>query len=360
MLGWYIMYRVLVLKAFLVLFSFCEIPAGMTVVFTPFEDRVHLKEEAWDLKYDLPAWFSSTIDTLGGSDSPVRVVPFDTVKALFSGGAWKAGNVLDRARIVRLCSSYGCRYLISGRIEAFRARKRAINTDASLQAEHEIGDKSTGFGGTTVMAGLHSYEASIRLTVDVYSGKSGEKVHQIILDNDRKDGGLNIWLPINSQNPEIDYYEMTRHPFGSEYFRRTILGSIMHAFSQRLHNELTKLPRIAAGEAPVHIEKEYLEGQVLEHVGNHVYINLGTNDDLFTGELLQVMRPIRPLRGEDGDTLGWVEEPTCTIKVKYIKSAHFAQAVLDSCMGFTGRLEPGWSVRSTQSPEETKWNTTPK
>jgi len=202
------------------------------------------------------------------------------------------------------------------------------------------------------MAGLHSYEASVRIVIRVFEGVTGEEVFSKVLDSERKDGGLNVWLPIQSQNPELDYHEMTKNPFGSKYFQRTILGSIMSLFSHRLRNDLLNSHRGLRGIHPAGTEKQYLEGKVLEQVGRDVYINLGTQDDLFAGELFNVLKPVRAIRGENGDTLGWIEKPVCVIRVKYIRSEHFSQAELDSCFGAVSKLEPGWSVRSIQSNDD--------
>ena len=322
-----------------------QLQARVTLLFVPFDDNVNLGVDAWDLRYDIPAWFSSTIDTIGGNDGLISVIPFDSVKSVIQVSGPLTKETIEAKRIARLCASFGADYLVHGRIEALKSQKRAINTDANLQVGHEIGKQTTGFGGTRVMAGLHSYEASVRILILVFDGITGKEVFSRVLDSERRDGGLNVWLPTQSQNPELDYYEMTRKPFGSKSFQRTILGSIMKIFSRQLRNDLLNIRGDLSGTHLEGMDKQYLEGKVLEQVGKDVYINLGTEDDLFAGEMLNVMKPIRPIRGENEDTLGWIETPVCAIRVKYIRSEHFSQAVLDSCFVSGCKLEPGWSVR---------------
>jgi hypothetical protein len=196
------------------------------------------------------------------------------------------------------------------------------------------------------MAGLQSYRADIRMTVRIVDGETGKSLRTLELQANEKEGGLEVWLPVQTEeSAEINFYHMRNAPFGSVYFHRSVLGAVMKALSLRLHE---KLAAVQPPEATAPAAKEFVEGEILDRIKDEVYINLGTDDHLLLGEMLEVLKPHRAFLDEKGDTLGWSEAPVGTIKIRSLKASHFALAGI---VRETDSIRVGWTVRPKQSRE---------
>ncbi len=317
--------------------------APLTVVFLPFEDRVRLKE-AWDLSVDIPRWFSHTVDTIGSSDSAVHCVPFEAVAELVKENRWGRREYLGPPVMKGVGARLGARYVVSGTVERFKIMKRALTGDGSLSGSHAVGSVADGAGVLPLTAGLQSYSAHVALTVDVYDAASGQLVRSVPLDIDEKEGGLKVWLPFSPENEEMIFYHMSHSEFGSEYFHRNVAGAVMKLCSKRVRDELLSLARNAAPQTLTLADgRSPVAGTILDVSGSDIYLDIGNGDGLLVGQTLEVMKPVRPVLGEGGDTLGWVEEPVTEATVRAIKARHFSQAtVVDA----DTKPEAGWSVRA--------------
>jgi hypothetical protein len=321
--------------------------APARVVYLPFEDRVKLKE-AWNLALDVPRWFSQTVDTIVPGEAKLAAVPFDSVQALIALNAWKRGDYTAPLAMQRIAARFDARLVVTGTVERFKIIKRALTGDGALGGGHGSvsgGSLTTGTvgseqsGGLPLSASLQSYTARVRMTVSIYDGGSGALLRTESMDLNEKDGGLKIWLPLSIENDEMNFYYMGRSPFGSPYFHKNVAGAMMKECSRRLAQGLAAaLPQAPA--APV--AREYLEGKVLDRVGSDVYLNLGSADNLMLGEELEVLKPQRPVLGDKGDTLGWVEAPVATLRVRSVKSSHFSQAGIERA---DDSVQVGWTVR---------------
>ncbi|MBD3346879.1 MAG: hypothetical protein GF401_17630 [Chitinivibrionales bacterium] len=315
--------------------------ARTTVFFFPFEDKVELKD-TWDLTVDVPRWYSTTLDTIGERDSSIVCVPFDTVCALLKKSAMKRNDYLMPSSIVRIAGVLGADYALTGTVTRFSVVKRALNTDAPMNVTNEFNRSTHQQAGITVMGGLQSYSADIAMEIDIYETKNGQRIQTLDLDSEEKDAGFKMYLSFQQDNPELNFHYMARSPFGSVYFQRSIAGAVMHHFARKVQ---FAVHRHTETGAPVveEVSKEYMEGAILAREGNDVYINLGKEDRLLQGEMLEVLKPDRPVRDEKGDTLGWVEKPVGTIKVRFIKAAHFSVADI---IEEADSIRAEWTIRA--------------
>lgn len=319
---------------------------AMTVAFLPFEDNVKLGE-AWDLSVDIPRWYSVTVDTIGDNDSLLAVVPFDSVLSLIERNGWKRATYMSEPVLARIALHLDARYVVSGNVDRFKVVKRAINTDGTLTAQHSISEHTVGAGGATVMAGLQSYRAEVSMSARIMDGITGKPVATCELSSNQKTGGLEVWLPIQTEeNAEWNFYHMRNAPFGSVYFHRSVLGAVMKDLSLRLHQ---KIAAVEPPKAAAPVAKEFVEGKVLGRINNDIYINLGTDDHLFLGEMLEVLKPQKAFVNEKGDTLGWSEAPVGTITIRSLKASHFALAGI---VEEIDSIQPGWTVRPKRPQEQ--------
>lgn len=311
------------------------------VAYLPFEDNVRLRD-TWDLAVDIPRWFSRTVDTIGGAtDGMVVCVPFDSSQALLEKNQWRRREYLEPLAVQRLAGMLNVDYVVTGMVERFKVMKRAVSGDGEFGGGHSLGDVGVGAARLPLSAVLQGYSADVRMTVEVLDARTGAQVHVLPLAIDEREGGLQIWLPTSVDNPEIDYYHMERSEFGSEYFHRNPVGAVMKACSQRVRAAL-RAQETAAGPRQA-APREFLEGRLLDRQGNDVYLNLGDEDHLLVGEVLEVLKPQRPVLDEQGDTLGWVEVPVGAVRIRSVKSAHFSQAyIVEEQEPFT----VGWTVRA--------------
>ncbi|MBD3420770.1 MAG: hypothetical protein GF398_11685 [Chitinivibrionales bacterium] len=322
----------------ILLLLFC-ISSAETYLIVPFEDNVKLKD-VWNLAEDVPRWFTHAVDTIHRKDSLINFVPFDSVMATIIQNGWTRRTYLSRPYMARLAGALEADYLISGTISTFKVQKQTINTDAPLNATHEFTQNTYGQGGITIAGGLHSYTADVRMEIDIYDPVTATVLDAVTLDTKEKDAGFKMWLPFQLDNPEMNYYHMSRSEFGSSYFQKSVIGIVMNHFAGTLKNKLQNLASAPVVQAP--ISKEHIEGKILDRVGKDIYIDLGHADNLMHGEILHVYQPQRPFLNEQGDTLGWAEAPAGRIKVRIIKARHFSLATV---VEEQDSLRPGWSVR---------------
>ncbi|MBD3240309.1 MAG: hypothetical protein GF331_06960 [Chitinivibrionales bacterium] len=315
--------------------------APLRVVYLPFEDKVKL-DEAWDLSVDIPRWFSQTVDTIGGArDSAVVSIPFDSTMQLLERNGWARREYIQPATVRRIAAVFEAAYVVIGTIETFKVVKRSLSGDGALRGTHGVSSYAVGGANIPMTAALQSFSADVRIMVEVRDGGSGQQVQVLPLSVDEKDGGLRIWLPSATENPEMDFYYMSRSPFGSEHFHRNVLGAVMKSCSHTVRQAL--VARETAAVAPMPVERELLEGTILDREGGDIYIDLGSDDNILLGERFEVLKPDRPVVGDGGDTLGWVEVPVGIIRIRAIRSKHFALA---SVVEESDSLRTGWTVRA--------------
>jgi len=324
---------------------------SITVLCIPFADQVKMKDP-WVLSVDVPRWYSETIDTIGEEGVPLSTVPFDSVLAVIKENRWNHKELLDRSILVRLGRRFHADYIVSGSVNHFLVMKRAINSDAMVETTNDLGRGTRGTGQMPVMGGLQTYTANIRMSVDIYDATTAQVERTLLFDSEEKDGGLKVWLPFLSDNDEINFHNMSRSPFGSVYFKKSVVGALMTEFSKNLKKNISTISSYmhAEGKKSEELEykedrtlsKEYLEGKILDRSGDDIYINLGIDDKLFHGEILEVLKPVRPVKSPDGDTLGWVEEVIGTVKVRSLKSSHFSVA---SVLNESDTITTGLTIR---------------
>jgi hypothetical protein len=315
------------------------------VLFLPFQDNVKLNE-SWDLAFDVPRWFAGTIDTIGGADSTVIGAPFDSVATIMKENGWSASEPLSAAIMRKLAARFSADFVVTGVVHRFKVMNRGLNANAAFTSEHALGS-AVGKGGSTVIGGMHSYNASVHISADIHD-KNGVLLKPVTLDTEKKEGGLEVWLPFQTESDEMTFYHMKRSPFGSSYFQKSVIGAVMKQFSRTLHDQIERLEPGDTQASP-RSRSAFLEGAILERVGQDVYINLGQKDHLYKGELLQALKPSRPVLGDQGDTLGWIEEPAGVIEVRYIKSAHFSQGAVQE---ESDSLRAGWTVRPMRAEDQ--------
>lgn len=316
--------------------------AATRVAILPFEDRVKLTE-AWDLSVDIPRWFSQTIDTIGVNDSAIVVVPFDTVSALIKQNKWRRNDFSTGPVIRSIAQSFNADYVLNGRVSKFVVVKRGMNASGTLSGTHSLG---TGGGVVDLPAStaLQSYRAEVDIDVEIF-GNQGNFIRSLHLYSTEKDGGLKIYLPFLPENDEANFHFLSRTPFGSVYFHRSVAGAIMKRFSADINTALqTNLSSgpLVVSTAPSRSSSEFIEGTILEITGSDIYISLGSADSLFTGALLTVYKTGMPVLGPSGDTLGFTEIAAGTIMVRFVRSTHFSLA---SAATLQDSVMVGWKVR---------------
>jgi hypothetical protein len=330
--------------------------ASVKVLFLPFNDKVKLNE-AWDLSVDVPRWFSVTVDTIAHNDSSVTCVPFDSILKFIKNNQWGRDDYLKPKAMQRLASAFQAQYVVCGTVKKFNVVKRAIDTDGDMVIQHNgFQNGNPGHVSSPVVGGFQSFVAKLLIGVDFYDARTGKIIDHGEFDSEQKDNGLKIFVPMQTENAELDFDHLSSTPFGSVHFCRTVVGILMKSFSLRVHEKI-----VSSRSKPVASQRDSLrmregerstadiEGKVLERDGNDVYVNLGIEDQLYTGELLEVLKPDHPVRNEKGDTLGWAEKACAQIKIRSIKSTHFS---LGTIIQENDTVKAGWTVRLLETPRK--------
>ena len=317
-------------------------PIGaVSVLFIPFDDKVKLNE-AWDLSVDIPRWYSQTVDTIGTHDSLVKCAGFDSVAAFIKRGGWKQARCTTPNVVTKLSSTFGADYVVAGVVQKFVVMKRAANSDGAISAGGALTSSISGRGGTTVSAGIQGYSADISMVLSFYDGRTGALIDNLALDSHQKDGGIKIWLPIQTENDEVNFHYLSRNPFGSSYFHKSVAGAAMRAFSQTVRDKIRALAQVpvslAAGAGSGRIA---LTGKILEFAAGDAYINIGLQDLLVAGDTLEVLKQGKPIV-VGPDTLGFTDRIVSMAVIRTVKSDHFSVATV---VAGADSVFPGLSVR---------------
>jgi len=317
------------------------------VTFIPFDDKVKLKE-AWDLSVDVPRWFNVTVDTIGGKDSAVAPAPFDSVLRFMKDNQWGRDDCLNPKVMQKLGIAFDSKIIITGTVKTFIVVKRAINTDGDVVVSHGgLSGTNPGSASTPVLGGIQSYNAKIIIIIDIYDALTGKVLEHVNCNSEQKDNGLKMWVPMQGQNAELDFDNLSSTPFGSEPFCRTVAGVLMKSYSAKLQQKiLTVISKIQTTDAQVPKKTEFLEGKILEINGSEAYINLGREDQLYKGEIFEILKPDHPILSDKGDTLGWVEIPYAQFKIRSVKSTHFSSGIIFEAQD---SVKAGWTVRSKET-----------
>jgi hypothetical protein len=317
------------------------------VLFIPFHSTVSLHNQ-WRLEEDVPRWFSQTVDTAATYRHRFETVPFDTVQALIAQNGWSRSTLLTRAVMQRLARYFDASLVVTGDIHTFTVIKRSLNADFPFSSQQEYTQGLAGHGGVMVMGEAHAYVVKIDMDMAVYDPHRARQIAVTSLATDKMRKGIDVWFPFQPDNSVVNFSRMKRTAFGSPSFRKSVLGAVMTTFSQDAGTVIARnLPQQEKDVAAA--DKTYLEGTVLQRTRGHVYIDLGSADNLFQGEVLEVTRPGTPFLNARGDTLGWSSEVIATIKVRFIRGRHFSEALIVSQ---TDSLMPGDRVRSAAAVKE--------
>ncbi len=302
------------------------------IAFFPFESSVTLHNQ-WDLAHDVPQWFSTTVDSGTGGAVRCSVVNYDTVREFIDRNNWSRQRFLSPQTMQRAGQYLDIDFIITGTISRFTIIKRSLNADIPFTTQQEYSKAFAGHGGVMVMGEANVYIAKIEIDVSIYDAHTGALREVVNLSTEKARQGLDLWLPFQSDNSVLNFSNMKRNPFGSVYFRKSIAGSIMGHFSGKMRMAVARTAMSGHEPAERHTmegDKFFLQGEVLERQGDHLYIDLGSDDNLLQGEMLEVTRKQQPIGSHKADTLGWSHAVAGTVRVRFIRGGHFSEAVIVS------------------------------
>ncbi|HIE04333.1 MAG TPA: hypothetical protein EYP61_06195 [Candidatus Latescibacteria bacterium] len=271
----------------------------------PFEDRTSFSGP-WDIRVEIPRILVERIGERGG----YSVVSMDTVVALLERRAEKC----PKDTLTAVGRELDVDYLIVGSIERFSLSRFMV--------------------GARMLGGYWSYSSDVELKGKLVRAVDGRVMGELKGEGDVNDRDLGLSLLGRRPEKDRQFYGIGELKFGSEEFRRTILG---RALEEAIAGFVTELGKVLP--ASEHLRRKALVVLVEDGV---VYLNLGYEDGVRPGDRFWVYKEGEIIRDPvTGEVLGRADaKKVGEVQVTEVKAPHLSKARL-----VRGRAEKGNELR---------------
>ncbi|MFH1006239.1 MAG: hypothetical protein V1800_01890 [Candidatus Latescibacterota bacterium] len=290
---------------------------AQTIAVLPFEDKSHY-DGAWDIKGGTAGFLGEVLR----ENAFYTIIPKDSVRA-----------VLERRP--DFSASIGEGKMSPSAISAIGAE---LNADVLISGKIEVFNISRFMAGAQMLGGYRSFSSNVRLEATLWRVMDGRELGVLGGEGEVMDRDIGLTLLGRPTENDSQFYGLTDVEFGSEVFRKTILGRAMAEALQeikaKVEEVVTPPSALKASTRPV---------LVLEVQDNTVYINAGAEDGVTIGDKLNVYGKGKALEDPStGEVLGYTDgQKVGAIQIIEIKGAHLSKArIVD------GQVEAHFSVRS--------------
>jgi len=295
-----------------------------TIGIFPFKDDSGFRGK-WNLDMEVPTLLGQLLT----EDPSYQVVFPDSIQRMMevieTGGArraqWclfsfpirlsKSGLYIDDPEdLARIGKKVGADVVIVGNIVDFNAIR--------FQA------------GDPMIGGYKSYSAEVALRkVHVVRVAGAEEIGLLDAEEKLTDRDLGLNLLGRPRQRDMEFFQLDQLPFGSEAFRRTVLGEATFKALEKLEKKIKEIL-----ETPVEMDIRGRSIEILAVQGDTVFVAAGSEDGVKVGHRFAVY-PGSGGEQTEGERVGWIE-------VIAVEGAHLSTARV---MEGEGRLSPDDVVR---------------
>jgi len=277
------------------LLFFCPLCA-LRVGFLPFADLSSYKGN-WVLMKDVPVYTGAFLK------QTCSVVPFDSIRAFIKKNNLAPASLNTPSVIHGLARAFNADFLFDGEIQNFAVRK-------IIMGEGKYG-------------GVKNYRADIKAKIRVYALRENGFIYSSEPEVTKKENLTAVNLGKLSDDEAL-FDTLNQVPFGSPPFEKSVAGSMMREFCEKLAIILLGLPK--PPDRPI-ARKTVKEAKIVDLRGEDVYLNAGLDDQVEIGDVFNVFAKGDSLRDpDDGSFLGMSERLIGTVQISFVEAAHFSRA----------------------------------
>ncbi|MCD6336464.1 MAG: hypothetical protein DRP97_05710 [Candidatus Latescibacterota bacterium] len=282
---------------------------AQTIAVLPFEDKSHY-DGTWNIQGGTAALLGEVLR----ENAFYTIVPRDSVRAVLEGRSKKE----RRDDIAAIGRELGADVLITGKIEEFNITRF--------------------MAGAQMLGGYRSYASTVRLEASLWRVVDGRELGIIGGEGEVRDRHIGLTFLGRPTQRDRQFYGLNDIEFGSEAFRKTIIGQAMlkalKEIKGKVEEVVTPPSGLKATARPVF---------VLEVQGDEAYVNAGAEDGIAIGDKFNVYDQGKELRDPStGEVLGYTDaQKAGAIQIVEVKGAHLSKArIVD------GRVEAHFTVRA--------------
>ena len=275
----------------------------------PFEDESHYNG-SWDIQRGTAALLGEILS----ENTFYTIVSQDSVQAVLERRSKKE----RRGDIASIGRDLGADVVITGKVEDFNITRF--------------------MAGAQMLGGYRSYASTAKLAATLWRVVDGRELGIVGGEEEVRDRGLGLTLLGRPSEKDSQFYGLDRIEFGSEEFRKTIIGQ---ATIEALRQIKSKIEEVIT--PPSALKEPTRRVVVLEVQGNEVYVSAGAEDGVKVGDKFNVYDEGKELKDPfTGEVLGHTDEQKVgAIQIVEIKAAHLSKArIVD------GRVEANSTVRA--------------
>jgi len=279
------------------------------IAILPFEDKSRYGG-SWDIQGGTAALLGEILR----ENMFYTILPQDSVQAVLERRSKKE----RRGDIAAIGRELGADVVITGKIEDFNITRF--------------------MAGAQMLGGYRSYASTVKLEATLWRVMDGRELGIIGGEEEIKDRDLGLTLLGRPTEKDSQFYELDRIAFGSEAFRKTIIGQ---ATMEALRQIKSKIEEVVT--PPSALTEPTRRVIVLEVQDDEAYVNAGAEDGVEIGDKFNVYDKGKELKDPfTGEVLGRTDEQKVgAIQIVEIKGAHLSKArIVD------GHVEANFVVRA--------------
>ncbi len=304
--------------------------ARQNIGILPFKDNTGY-DGGWDIQKGIATWLGEAI-----SQNPFyQIVPTDTLTSALKS---LPPRPKEGARSCLLGFLFPRRKRAAAQQRSTEIREivKKAGVDVLITGEINKFSLSRFQAGLPMLAGYESYSSTVELQASLQRVIDGKPLGTITGKGEVTDRDLGLSLFGRASDKTLEFYGLDTLRFGSEEFKKTVLG---RAVEKAIDQLKTKLEQIVV---PPPLPK-VSQPAILLVEGNEVYVNIGIEDNIQVGDKFSVYTRGKELRDPvTGIVLGHTEQKVGVIRITLIQAAHLSKAEI---MEGKERIKPGNLIR---------------
>ncbi|MCD6169259.1 MAG: hypothetical protein J7J76_01735 [Candidatus Latescibacteria bacterium] len=314
----------------LVLFCSSAPLARQNIGILPFKDNTGY-DGGWDIQKGIATWLGEAI-----SQNPFyQIVPTDTLTSALKSLPPRPKKGA-RSCLFGLLFPKRKKAAVHERSTQIREIVKKAGVDVLITGEINKFSLSRFQAGLPMLAGYESYSSTVELQASLQRVIDGKPLGTITGRAKVTDRDLGLSLFGKASDKALEFYGLDTLRFGSEEFKKTVLG---RAAEKAIEQLKTKLEQIVV---PPPLPK-VSQPAILLVENNDVYVNIGIEDSIQVGDKFSVFSRGKELRDPvSGMVLGYTEQKVGVIRIILIQAAHLSKAEI---MEGKERIEPGNLIR---------------
>lgn len=280
-----------------------EIPV---CAFLPFKNKSGFESKNWDIVNDIPNVLADSLFKSG----KYQIVEQREINEYLRENKIRSYQYENLNVLNQITTALKIDYLIMGQINQFGLSR--VNV------------------GSFLVGGYESYQAEIEVNFFVYNHLDSTRTENYISASEIKRRDLGLKLIGKPSEHYVNFEELDKLEFNSPEFKRTIVGEALKELTGDFVYKFTELFSVASikeHNSSSSISEAYSEATIVFMRNDEIYLNVGTQDKINVGEILNVYTKGEPISDPNSNQiLGYADKLIGKIKILIVKDNHLSIA----------------------------------